>query len=629
MPPETIEFDRNAVITIQGGGLHALNLLGQLEAIMELRLAPLALAGTSAGAIVATLLWARLSPAAARDRIVAMAPLVQLLGPFAAPPRKGFGFRELRRLVDDFKSLLGGRSRAADPPPGMWRRLWAPVKVRFQRCTQASRLLWTAATLAQHIQRRGLFAGDELERQMDLILRSAPDFVKYRHELSDLKEWPDRVRFRHFRHLADAHPAECYRPPLFLTATNLTSRRLELFNSVDDDSQSVAVASAVRASAGFPLFFTPTRGIEGGWYVDGGVVSNFPAWVFTHEFRRRMDAEPRFAGLSMSPWVHIGLRIVDDPLPYEALEEPVKYLGSLLDMLIGQSRNVLEELLAERMPHLLLINQPVSTTAAPVNSLEFDKVGRAVIHRMFDAGRDHARKALASLSFALPAGDDATALTSELRRLTSAAERIFPNTPPIRFRANIFIPMRDTLVLRYSFNMDNDPDRHMELARTGGLAGACYTTRCPLICNLTKVRERAVAGRIDSKSLFNMTPEQQAQVEPHRTWLASVPIFDPFDSTTVPRRGGDSTRRFGYHYYQLGSLVDGAVLGVLNLDADWSYEKIDLQPDPEAHFADPRIQDILDLMQAACMRVGSLLGSYFGGDNRPLATLGEAQQSLA
>lgn len=51
-----------ACITIQGGGIYGLSLLGQLEAVRRRGLSPVALAGTSAGAIVATLFWARLTP---------------------------------------------------------------------------------------------------------------------------------------------------------------------------------------------------------------------------------------------------------------------------------------------------------------------------------------------------------------------------------------------------------------------------------------------------------------------------------------------------------------------------------------------------------------------------------------
>jgi predicted acylesterase/phospholipase RssA len=603
MPASVTEFDRNAVITIQGGGLHALNLLGQLDAAMQSGFVPLALAGTSAGAIVATLLWAKLSPSVARDRIIAMAnpSLSDLLGPFQRPPKGGFRFEQFRALADDLeqaiqgmKSYAGGAKPRLRAMPGLFLRLHRLV-----------------GTIAPHAGRRGFFVGEKLEEEIDLILRSAPDFKKYCHELTDLGPWPDRVRFRHFRQLADAHP-ECYRPPLFLAVTNLTTRRLELLNSVDDACLPVAVATAARASASFPFFFAPSQGIEGGCYVDGGVVSNFPAWIFTQEFRRRMDAAPQFQGLSMRPWVHLGLRVVDDPPAHSTLEQPVEYLSSLLAMLRGQSRNELEDRLAERVPRSKLINQPVADTQAPSHMLSFDEVGKTVIDKMYNAGRDFAQKALAPLSFALPSGAVAKSIEDELRRLVATAGRIFVSTPSIKFRANVFVPSRGKLVLQYSVNMQGDPDENMVLSVNAGLTGACFTTRCPLICNLAKVRELVTAGAIRPAELFNMTSAEQSKVEPKRTWLASVPVFDPFDATTTPDSRRARGLPLGYSYYQLESHVDGAMLGVLNLDADWSYPSLSLAPDPEIHFTDPRVQDILDLMRVASLRVGHVLGASFG-----------------
>jgi predicted acylesterase/phospholipase RssA len=604
------EFDRNAVITIQGGGLHALNLLGQLAAVTDAKLVPLALAGTSAGAIVATLLWARFTPEVAFGKIVALAnpSLAGLLGPFEQPPRSGFTFVELRALLER------GRLWAQDLRSSAERKrsLWQSCCALFSMPIQLWRFSRLRAVVVPHLARRGFFAGDELERQIDTILRSAPDFQKYRSELTDLRDWPDPVRFRHFRQLAEAHPDECYRPPLFLTVTNLTSRRLELLNSVDHTSEAFSVAAAVRASAGFPLFFAPTQALEGGWYVDGGVVSNFPAWIFSHEFRRRMQAVPRFRGLSMRPWVHVGLRVVDDPTPLEDLSEPFKYLSALGAMLRGQARNELEDLLAQRVPRSKLISQPVSTCEAPPRILDFDQVDVTRAKNMYEAGRTFAKSALASLSFTMPGGQEALQIISELQRLVDSARRIFSRRPLTDFRANVFLPFQDQLVLTYAYNMDGDSDEHMVFSATAGLTGACFTTRCPLICNLEKVRALAKAGTIVAAQLFNMTPAEQGKVDRTRTWLASTPIFDLFDSRPTPRPSAEDLQRFGFHYYQLNSLMDGAVLGVLSLDTDLEYATEGLPPDPEIHYRDERVQDVLDLMQGTSLRVGHLLGSAFG-----------------
>src|SRR5712691_6462617 len=106
--------NRDAVITIQGGGLFGLSLLGQLEAVIEKhRYVPLALAGSSAGAIVATLLWAGFPPSHIRDEFKAMVDedsqaLIKLLGPFEPPPKPAFDFIRFGALKTDIQDLLRG-----------------------------------------------------------------------------------------------------------------------------------------------------------------------------------------------------------------------------------------------------------------------------------------------------------------------------------------------------------------------------------------------------------------------------------------------------------------------------------------------------------------------------------------
>jgi len=55
---------------------------------------------------------------------------------------------------------------------------------------------------------------------------------------------------------------------LFLTATDIVNARLSIF-------ESGPLIPAILASCSMPMVFTPTE-IDGRWYVDGGVLNNFP-----------------------------------------------------------------------------------------------------------------------------------------------------------------------------------------------------------------------------------------------------------------------------------------------------------------------------------------------------------------
>lgn len=76
------------------------------------------------------------------------------------------------------------------------------------------------------------------------------------------------------------------RPALKIVAANISERRLELFSA--DTTPEVEVADAIAASICLPLIFDLWQ-IGDHRYVDGGIVSNLPAWPFDEE--RELDGD--------------------------------------------------------------------------------------------------------------------------------------------------------------------------------------------------------------------------------------------------------------------------------------------------------------------------------------------------
>ncbi|MFG1404370.1 patatin-like phospholipase family protein [Xanthobacter sediminis] len=76
------------------------------------------------------------------------------------------------------------------------------------------------------------------------------------------------------------------RPTLKIVSADLSRRRLQLFSP--ERTPQIAVADAVAASICLPLIFAPWR-IGPSAFVDGGIVSNLPAWPFDEE--RELDPE--------------------------------------------------------------------------------------------------------------------------------------------------------------------------------------------------------------------------------------------------------------------------------------------------------------------------------------------------
>jgi NTE family protein len=80
--------------------------------------------------------------------------------------------------------------------------------------------------------------------------------------------------------------AQTGRPSLKIVSANLTRRVLHLFSP--ERTPDTPVADAVAASICLPVIFCPWE-IAGELHVDGGIVSNLPAWPFDEE--RELDPE--------------------------------------------------------------------------------------------------------------------------------------------------------------------------------------------------------------------------------------------------------------------------------------------------------------------------------------------------
>ncbi len=93
-----------------------------------------------------------------------------------------------------------------------------------------------------------------------------------------------------FRDLADAG-----RLPLKIVAANITKQELTVFSA--ETTPDVAVSDAVCASIAIPGVFKP-RYVDGNWYMDGGLVSNLPAWTFDDE--RSIDRDALTAAIEIS-----------------------------------------------------------------------------------------------------------------------------------------------------------------------------------------------------------------------------------------------------------------------------------------------------------------------------------------
>ncbi len=299
----------------EGGGVKGFALVGALARVQEEKQITIkGFAGASAGAIVAALAAAgyqALDPTSAvlnpaqqtLNRIMEEMQLLNFLDGQQEIPLLSLE-QEWYAIVPTFRELAAEVVRY---PETGWRNflrricsLWRVCSLARQIHTQSRTLLRAGTELEQ---RRGIYGTDSFTQWLRGHLQ-ASGFVD---PASNVTTFGVLLALRE--------------TVLKIVATNVATGGLRVYDP--ELWADMEVASAVRASMSIPLFFHPVLDdVQGCLLVDGGMISNFPAAVFSKE---------RQEGARV-----IGFRLVrpsdipQEPLIINNLEE---YLGALYRIL--------------------------------------------------------------------------------------------------------------------------------------------------------------------------------------------------------------------------------------------------------------------------------------------------------
>lgn len=276
-PAQSSTGKRDAFIAFQGGGAKGLAHVGALHALKKIsgELLPngkdihvVGVAGTSAGAIVAALYAAGYTATDMIDthlerhllklkelRGLGCKTAIDLIG-----KKNWTSVKSFRRLMDFgvwyaalFLGVLvyaiGHAVNGLSPAPA---GVAALVLILY--------FFWQI-----HRASMGFAEVGDVKKAMDYVLR-----VRVHGKDSE-----ERVRFKDFG-------GSTGRPALKIIATDITNRRMKLFSP--ETTPYTPVADAVAASICIPAVFKPWR-IEDfdAEFLDGGLVSNLPAWPFDEE----------------------------------------------------------------------------------------------------------------------------------------------------------------------------------------------------------------------------------------------------------------------------------------------------------------------------------------------------------
>jgi NTE family protein len=277
----------------EGGGVRGIALVGALAAAEEEGIKFGAVAGTSAGAIVASLLASGYTAGEMRSIL------------------SSTGFREFedgKTIIPGLRYLLG------------WWRL-------------------------------GLHKGDSFHRWIAELIS-----LKLTGRRNDSPRFGDLKK------------------PLTVVATDVVRQQVKVFST--RRTPDMVVADAVRMSMSIPFFFVPVRfGKE--VIVDGGVLSNFPAWAF--------DEERNAAPL---PIIGFRLQLADLPPP------KIKNQLDLAKAIVSTMRRAGNQLQVEHVPDLYVVDLPT----LEVRTTDFD-VSRVKKDELYEAGYRTAKAFFATTDF--------------------------------------------------------------------------------------------------------------------------------------------------------------------------------------------------------------------------------------
>lgn len=287
---------------------------------------------------------------------------------------------------------------------------------------------------------------------------------------------------------------------LRIVAANLTTGEVQRFGFPGDEE--LPVARSAVASACFPFFFRPVLQGEA-MFVDGGLVSNLPVWLFDDERDDDTSYLPTF-----------GFRLVNDALVARPSTPPTRFIRFAVRMfqtLSSGARNLEER----RIDYYHGID-----LSARIGTLSFKTVRNEASALVLAAKRS------VEEYFAREVGPQDP---QQMQRVLSVAVNMLSDHydwSGERVRAHILLPEPDGKHARtvYSCNMDHDADDRLRVRTDVDSVGAAFRLREPVYI----VRTARRSGRPGAlKYEFAHRP-------PEVTGFYSIPIFDDASEWSKP-----------------------------------------------------------------------------------------------
>jgi NTE family protein len=294
------------------------------------------------------------------------------------------------------------------------------------------------------------------------------------------------------------------RPTLKIVATDLNARQLRLFSP--EQTPDTRVADAVAASICLPVIFRPFE-FGSSCFLDGGLVSNLPAWPFDEE--RALDPDA----------LTIAVEIIDTTS--DAPVSPTGWLGAAVKTAIFGS-SVLNKRAVGRLEvvpmetQLKVLDFDIGADAALKAVAEATNYARArIVQRLLEGPsvlREATRDVL-DLVYAVLEGQESIfasgTLTGRIRVALAIKE------------AGLYRSLR----LRHGIGYEEHTDEAMLLPMEGSLAGRTWLGREPTFTEIFQA-----AGLIYDAEGTEILPgpanrQRRRLIWPELAWSLCVPVF--------------------------------------------------------------------------------------------------------
>jgi NTE family protein len=469
----------------EGGGVKGFAHIGALKALEEKRVQLVGVAGTSAGAIIASLTAVGYSPD-------------ELFNPYI--DNKGIFNAELVRLFassSEYENFVKMVKDANSLPMNNLLKFYLYIPYFCFR---------NRKILSKLIYKKGIFKTDDFIEWLDSLLEEKLNQTALKMGLRSFS------RPIEFNHLNIVRRAQSHKgvspilPSLKIIATDISNRKLQVYCADSENALRVenrtSIARAVAASISIPLFFQPTCNNQSDC-VDGGLLSNFPAWVFDKERIEFNQLISTFA-----------FKLVERSQRINGNEIFYNYLKGLLETTISGD----EDIHTRRIEGLHIIRVPVATS-----SFNFG-VKSSTKKELYDTGKN------STLQY-IEQHEDAPLKFSQIANLLefshSYIRSIIPvenlignlddfNIEKIHLRVCLILPNASLNQLRvsFSFNMDNDADDNLPLDLNCPGAGLCWQTKSHVFGDFQQI-------------IADSNKYHKRLIRPTLRSLMSVPIRDP------------------------------------------------------------------------------------------------------